>query len=203
MTDARPPAAISASEFFVSWLPQAFVAGGCQAPDDAPVVRVSIAGPDGGQWHIQAQDAQLKVTTGATGPAPRLWIRQSAADFSATFGGDPDLPDLLPPGWGPLDFLFLDPRDRELLRQIDGRLLIEVNGRRRRRWSLDLATGKNGLQAGRARATVRVDGTTYDGLKTGTLPPLKALLDGRIAVDGDRALAMQALMLLGARLTRG
>jgi hypothetical protein len=202
MADSRPPAAISPSEFFVTWLPDAYAAGGCQAPDDAPVVRVSISGPDGGEWRIQAEDSGLNVTTGASGAPPHLWIRQSAADFRATFARDPDLPELLPPGWGPLDFLFLDPRDLELLRQIDGRLLIEVTGRRRRRWSLDLATGKNGLGAGRARATVRVDGTSYDGLRTGTLPPLKALLEGRIAVEGDRALAMQALMLLGARLNR-
>jgi hypothetical protein len=202
MADTHPPAAISASEFFTTWLPEAYAAGGCQAPDDAPLVRVSITGPDGGEWSIQAEDARLNVTAGAGGAPAQLWIRQSAADFRATFGGDPDLPDLLPPGWGPLDFLFLDPRDRELLRQIDGRLLIEINGRRRRRWSLDLATGKNGLGAGRARATVRVDGTSYDALKSGSLPPLKALLEGRIGVEGDRALAMQALMLLGARLNR-
>lgn len=202
MTDGRPPQGISATEFFESWLPQAYAAGGCQAPDDAPLVRVSISGADGGEWRIQAEDDRLNVTAGPAGPAPQLWIRQNAGDFRATFGGEPDLPDLLPPGWGPLDFLFLDPRDRELLKQIDGRLLIEVSGRRRRRWSLDLATGKSGLGAGRARATVRVDGDTYDGLKTGSLPPLKALLDGSIAVEGDRALAMQALMLLGARLGR-
>jgi hypothetical protein len=132
-----------------------------------------------------------------------VWIRQSAADFTAAFGGDPDLPELLPAGWGPLDLLFLDPQDIELLRQIDGRLLVELSGRRRRRWALDLATGKNGLQAGRARATVRVDGATYDGLRDGSLPPLRALLERKVTVDGDRALAMQALMLLGSRLSRG
>ena len=50
---------------------------------------------------------------------------------------------------------------------------------------------------------MRVDGATYDGLQDGTLPPLQALLERKVTVEGDRALAMQALMLLGARLTRG
>ena len=209
MTDVRPPPEITAAEFFESWLPAAYLRAGCQGPADAPVVRVSIGGAEGGEWRLRATDTELEVSAVAPGPASArgetatVWIRQSAADFRATFGNDPDLPDLLPPGWGPLDFLFLDPRDLELLRQIDGRLLIEITGRRRRRWSLDLATGKSGLAAGRARATVKVTGETYEGLRNGALPPLKALLDGRISVDGDRALAMQALMLLGARLARG
>jgi hypothetical protein len=34
------------------------------------------------------------------------------------------------------------------------------------------------------------------------MPPLQALLQGKIGVDGDRALAMQALILLGSRLGR-
>jgi hypothetical protein len=124
------------------------------------------------------------------------------ADFLATLLGEVDLPRLLPVGTHPLELLFLDPRDRDLLRQIDGRLVVEVLGRRRRRWGLDLATGKAGLTAGRARCTVRVDADTYDGLRDGKLPPLQALLERKIAVEGDRALAMQALMLLASRLSR-
>ena len=48
-----------------------------------------------------------------------------------------------------------------------------------------------------------MDGATYDGLRDGSLPPLRALLERKVTVDGDRALAMQALMLLGSRLSRG
>jgi hypothetical protein len=132
-----------------------------------------------------------------------LWLRQSAPDFLATLVGDPDLPRLLPAAMGPLELLFLDPRDRDLLRQVDGRLLVEVLGRRRRRWALDLATGRNGLSAGRARSTVRVEAPTYDGLRDGSIAPLQALLERKIAVEGDRALAMQTLMLLASRLGAG
>jgi hypothetical protein len=109
---------------------------------------------------------------------------------------------LFPDNFGPLDLLFLDPQDVELVKQIDGRLALELEGKRRRRWRLDLATGKSGFSAGRARATVRVDAATYEGLRAGTVAPLKALLERRIVVEGDRALAMQALLLLGARLGR-
>ena len=207
----RPPPGITPASFFESWLPELYVASGSEAPAGAPLVRVSLSGEGGGEWELQAADGRLAVHRAAIGPRaradsgrppPNLWIRQSATDFTAAFGGDPDLPELLPASWGPLELMFLDPRDIELLRQIDGRLLLELNGRRRRRWALDLATGKSGLQAGRARATVRLDGTTYDGLRDGTMPPLRALLERKVTVEGDRALAMQALMLLGTRLSR-
>jgi hypothetical protein len=207
----RPPPGTSPAAFFERWLPEAFAAGGVEAPADAPLVRVSLSGTDGGEWELQAQGLILTVNPLPVGPraraaggaTPGLWIRQSVPDFLAAFEQDPDLPELLPAGWGPLDMLFLDQRDVDLLRQIDGRLLVELNGRRRRRWALDLATGKAGMAAGRPRATVRVDGATYEGLKDGSLAPLKALLERKVTVEGDRALAMQALMLLGARLTRG
>jgi SCP-2 sterol transfer family protein len=190
-------------------LGEAYQREGRRAPDDAPAVRVTLSGEAGGEWDIQAAGDELLVTRREPSPRPTppsagrgVWIRQTAEDFLVAFRGDEDLPALFPDNFGPLDLLFLDPRDVELVRQIDGRLALELDGRRRRRWRLDLAAGKSGFVAGRARSTVRVDAATYDGLRAGTVAPLKALLDRRIVVDGDRGLAMQALLLLGARLNR-
>jgi hypothetical protein len=206
----RPDADITAPVFFADWLPRAYTASGSIAPDDAPVVRVTLSGAAGGEWTIVAEGDSLTVTPSpapgggrSTAPAPDVWLRQTAADFLAAFAADPDLPELLPAGWGPLHLLFLDPRDVTLIRQIDGRLAVEIAGKRRRRWVIDIAVGKAGMAAGRPRATVRLDGTTYDGLRRGTMPPLQALLERKITVEGDRALAMQALLLLGSRLGRG
>jgi hypothetical protein len=201
----RPAPGISAAELFQTWLPAAYTAAGCVAPGDAPAVRVMLSGEGGGDWSIVADGDTLTVQPLAprAAHASDLWIRQSAADFLAAFAGDVDLPELLPDGWGPLDLLFLDPRDVALIRQISGRLLVEIAGKRRRRWAMDIAVGKAGMAAGRPRATVRLDGPTYDGLRRGTIPPLQALLARKIAVEGDRALAMQALILLGSRLGRG
>ena len=219
MPAARPPADLSAAAFFAEWLTETYAASGRRAPPDAPRVRVTLSGAGGGEWDIAAEPDRLVVTEregNARGAAsghdhdhdhddarPWVWIRQSAADFLATFSGDPDLPELFPKNFGPLDLLFLDPRDVDLVRQIDGRLALELTGRRRRRWILDLASGKAGLTAGRPRSTVRLDATTYEGLRDGSLPPLKALLEKKIVLEGDRALAMQTLLLLGARLGRG
>jgi hypothetical protein len=206
-----PPPDITPAAFFETWLPDAYVAAGCQAPPDPWKVLVTLSGAAGGQWELEPAGNRLLVRAlptdpraSRTGPpAVNLWLRQSAADFLATLVGDADLPQLLPSHMGPLELLFLDQMDRDLLRQVDGRLLVEVLGRRRRRWALDLAVGKNGLSAGRARSTVRVDAPTYDGLREGTIAPLQALLERKIAVEGDRALAMQTLMLLASRLTGG
>ncbi|HVR60608.1 MAG TPA: SCP2 sterol-binding domain-containing protein [Polyangia bacterium] len=206
----RPPAGITVAAFFRDWLPQAFRTSGRAAPADAPLVRAQISG-DGAAasavWDLQARADALAVTEVAPGPgAPRpdVLLRQSAPDLLAALSPepDPDLPELLPPGWSVLDLLFLDPRDVDLLRQVSGRVLVEVAGRRRRRWAFDVGFGDAGVSAGRPRATVRLDGATFDGLRRSTIPPMQALLDGRLKLEGDRTLAMQLLLLLGSRLSR-
>ncbi len=201
---ARPPAGTTPVTFFEEWLPKAFAAALRSGLADAPAVRVTLSGPAGGDWRVHAGEDGLQVehVPAGRGPAPDLWIRQAAVDFQAAFDADPDLPELLPPSWSALDLLFLDPRDVELARQIDGRLLLEIEGKRRRRWALDLGFGKAGVGAGRPRATVRVDGATYDGLRARTVAPMQALLEGRIKIEGDRSLAMQVMLLTASRLSR-
>lgn len=197
----RPPAGLPIADFFQTWLPAAFQATGRHAPDNAPVVRATLSGAGGGSWDIQADDDQLIVEPPGRA-LPDLWVRQPAADFRATFDGDPNLPTLIPNGWSALDLLFLDPRDTELLRQVSGRILVELLGQRARRWSFDVAFGKTGASAGRPRTTIRLDGATFEGMQNGTLAPMQPLLDGRLAIEGDRTLAMQLLLLLGSRLGR-
>ncbi len=199
----RPPAGTSVPVFFNEWLPQAFRASGRAAPDDAPCIRVSVSGPGGGAWDLQAQGSALAVAP-PDAEAPDVWVRQSVADLLAAISvePDPDLPELLPPGFNVLDLLFLDPRDISLLRQVSGRVLVEVAGRRRRRWAFDVGFAASGVSAGRQRSTIRLDGATFDGLRRGTIPPMQPLLDGRLKLEGDRALAMQLLLLLGSRLGR-
>jgi SCP-2 sterol transfer family protein len=206
---SRPPPGTTPALFFQSWLPEAVAAAGRLPAADAPVVEVSLSGPGGGARRVHAGEGGLEVTTIAGGARPRgdddaeVILRQSVADFAAAFTRDLDLPELLPGRWSALDLLFLDPRDVALVRQMAGRILLEVSGQRRRRWALDAAFGKEGRAAGRPRATIQIDGPTYEGLRTGTLAPMQALLAGKIKVDGDRALAGRALLLVGARLSRG
>jgi len=120
------------------------------------------------------------------------------ADFLALFRDEPDLPSLLPPETDVMDLLCLDEGRIGLLAQIDGRISVEIHGRRRRRWTLDVAFGPSGMRAGRPRSTVRVDSRTCEELSNGTLAALQALLAGRLQVEGDRALVMQVVMLVGA-----
>ncbi len=199
----RPPAGTTVAAFFESWLPDAFAASGRHAPITAPLVRATLSGAGGGAWDVQASEGELRIDKAAR-EAPDVWLRQSATDFLTALNPepDPDLPELLPPGWSALDLLFLDPRDIEMLRQVNGRILVEVAGRRGRRWSFDVGFGKAGVSAGRPRSTVRLDGATFDGLRNGSIPPMQPLLDGRLKLEGDRALAMQLLLLLGSRLAR-
>ncbi|HEX2657592.1 MAG TPA: SCP2 sterol-binding domain-containing protein [Polyangia bacterium] len=197
----RPPSGIAIAEFFETWLPAAYRATARRAPANAPSVRAMISGPAGGAWDLEAEDDHLVVTP-ASGEGPDVLVRQSSADFRAAFDGDPDLPVLIPPGWTALDLLFLDAREAEALKNVQGRILLELVGKRARRWALDCGFGKTGVTAGRPRTTIRVDGATFEGMQTGAIPPLQPLLDGRLALEGDRGLAMQLLLLLGGRLAR-
>lgn len=197
----RPPPGIAVEEFFQTWLTSAYQAAGVQAPDNAPVVRASITGVGGGVWDVHATDDALVVGPPSREP-PGIWVRQKVEDFRAAFDGDADLPSLLPPGWSALDMLFLDAREADALRSVQGRIALELTGRRGRRWTLDVGFGKMGVSAGRPRTTVRVDGATFEGMQAGTIPPIQPLLDGRLALEGDRALAMQLLLLFGGRLAR-
>jgi len=199
----RPPPDIAVGELFERWLPDAFAATGARAPAGAPNVRVTISGDGGGTWEVRAADAAISVAAGAGSP-PDVWIRQSIGDLRVVLGApDADLPALLPEDWSARALLFAAaPGDVDLVRQISGRLCFEIEGRRRRRWAVDVAFGKTGVAAGRPRTTVRIDGTTFEGLRRGSIAPMQALLDGRLKIEGDRALAMQLLLLVGSRLGR-
>lgn len=197
-----PPVGIAPSEFFERWLPGAYAATGHHAPADAPVVRASLSGADGGAWDLEVDDTQLSVTPAGREP-PDIWLRLSVADFRVALGApNPNLPALLPEHWAPQSVFRAEPGDTDLVRQLSGRLLFEIEGKRRRRWALDVGFGKAGVSAGRPRTTIRVDGATFEGLRTGAIPPMQPLLEGRLKVEGDRALAMQLLLLVGSWLSR-
>lgn len=129
---------------------------------------------------------------------PDIWLRQTAIDFLALFHDEADLPSLLPPDTDLMDLLCIDQGKIGHLAQIDGRIAFEIHGRRRRRWTVDVAFGPSGMSAGRPRSTVRVDSRTYEELAAATLAPLQALLAGRLQVEGDRALVMQVVALVGS-----
>ena len=198
----RPPPDIAVAELFERWLPDAFAAAGQRAPAGAPTVRVSVSGAEGGTWEIHAHDTTLSVAPPDKDP-PDVWIRLSVADLRVALGApDPDLPVLLPPGLSARDMLLAEPRDVDLVRQISGRLAFEIEGRRRRRWAVDVGFGKAGVSAGRPRTTLRIDAATFEGMRAGTIAPMQTLLEGRLKIEGDRALAMQLLLLVGGRFGR-
>ena len=160
----RPPPDISIAELFEHWLPDAFTATGQRAPAGAPIVRVSVSGTDGGTWEIRADGASLSIGPAGREP-PDVWIRLSVPDLRVALGtADPDLPVLVPAEWTTRDLLFADASDVDLVKQISGRLAFEIEGRRRRRWILDIGFGKAGVSAGRPRTTIRIDAATFEGV---------------------------------------
>ncbi|HXJ23759.1 MAG TPA: SCP2 sterol-binding domain-containing protein [Polyangia bacterium] len=198
----RPPPNVPTAELFEQWLPQAFVAAGLRAPPGAPRLRVSISGATAGAWDLDARGDSLAVAS-AGRESPDIWLRLSEADLRVALGADdPDLPAIAPAGWSIRDLLVVQPADVDLVRQVSGRIAVEIQGRRRRRWVLDVGFGAAGVSAGRPRTTVRLDAPTFEGLRQGAIAPMQPLMDGRLKIEGDRALAMQLLLLVGSRLSR-
>jgi hypothetical protein len=198
----RPPLDIAFADLFERWLPEAYAATGQRAAAGTPVLRVSVSGEGGGAWELALDGDRLRVTPPGREP-PDVWLRLSAADVRLALGApDPDLPEIVPAGWSARHILIVDPRDVDLVKQVQGRVLVEIEGRRRRRFAVDVGFGKTGVSAGRPRTTVRLDGPTFEGLRSGKVPPMQPLVDGRLKIEGDRALAMQLLLLVGSRLAR-
>lgn len=198
----RPPPDIALSDLFERWLPAAYAATGQRAPAGTPLLRVSVSGTGGGAWELALDGAELRVTPPGREP-PDIWLRLALADVRLALGApDPDLPEIVPAGWSARHILLVDPRDVDLVKQVSGRVLVEIEGRRRRRFAVDVGFGKAGVSAGRPRTTVRLDASTFEGLRSGAIPPMQPLVDGRLKIEGDRALAMQLLLLVGSRLGR-
>lgn len=208
MTDAEL-SGLSTAEIIESWFPRAFQSKSGYLAASSASVRVSLSGPEGGQWDVSVTGDGMSVDRREVLPGrrpegenPDIWLRQSAPDFRAVFVPDPDLPVLLPAGPASIiDLLCLDERGAELLAKVDGRLKYEIEGRRRRRWAIDVAFGPSGMRAGQPRSTVRVDGGICEKLANREMTPLQALVGGRLRVEGDRGFLMQVLLLVGARLS--
>jgi hypothetical protein len=202
---SRPPAGADATAILEAWLPAVFAPSHERWEGTSPALRLSLSGPGGGDWELQIADGQLQVArmTRALGTRPvdpDIWIRMPAADFLAVPFPSEDLIEFLPANADLVDLLFAQAQDVELLEKLDGRIKFELAGRRRRRWSVDVAFGRAGMRAGRPRTTVSIDSGTCEKLAAHALTPLQALLAGRLRVDGDRVLAMQVLMLVASRI---
>jgi len=202
---SRPPPGSDATTILESWLPALFSSTSKKWEGDSPVLRLALSGSAGGDWELQVVDGRLVVErmtriVGVRREDPDIWIRMSNADFLAVPFPSEDLIDFLPANADLMDLLFAQAQDIELLEKLDGRVRFELEGRRRRRWSVDVAFGPAGMRAGRPRTVVSIDSGTCDKLAERSLTPLQALLAGRLRVDGDRVLAMQVLMLVASRI---
>ncbi len=201
----RPPVGADPTAILEAWLPEVFSSTSQKWEYISPALRLSLSGQGGGDWELRVEDGQLTVervrrTLGARPADPDIWIRMNAADFLAVPFPSDDLFDFLPPNADLADLLFAQAQDMDLLEKLDGRIKFELEGRRRRRWSVDAAFGPAGMRAGQPRTTVSIDSGTCEKLAARVLTPLQALLAGRLHVDGDRVLAMQVLMLVATRM---
>ena len=202
---SRPPADAGAITILESWLPEILSGAGKAIQGTSPRLRLSLSGPEGGEWDLQIVEGELATSrpTRNIGPRrddPDIWIRQSVVDFLAVVHPSEDLFAFLPPSLDVATLLCPDSQEMELLEKLDGRIKFELEGRRRRRWAVDAAFGRAGMLAGRPRTTVIIDAGTCEKLAARALNPLQALLAGRLRVEGDKTFAMQVLMLVATRL---
>jgi len=201
----RPDRNLSVQEILEQWLPQRFAELGHRMPPDCPRLRVTVKGSAScPETDLLYSVSEHEMTCSRTFDADEadVWVRFSHVDFQALLHRDPDLPPLVPVDRDLVDLMVVDAADLDRFAQLSGRLALEIQGRKRRRFSLDVAFGSLGFKAGRPRSTISIDGAALEALMNGSKAPLQALLEGRVRVDGDRALAMQALMLVAATTAR-
>ena len=199
----RPDVTLTPAAVLKQWLPQRFGEVGHALPPDCPKLRVTIRGAlPPADVMLVASERQLEVQDASSSSDPDIWIRLSAEDFHSLLHGDPNLPALVPPERDLIDLIVVDMGDFDRFAQMSGRIAIEILGGKRRRFCVDIAFGPAGFAAGRAKSTVSIDGPALQAVLEGSKPPLAALLEGRIKLQGDRALAMQAMMLMATRTTR-
>ena len=202
---SRPPAGASATAIIESWLPELFASAGKGIEGSSPSLRLSLSGPEGGEWDLRIVDGAFTAKQSTRTIVPRrddpdIWIRQSVADFLAVIFPSDDLFEFMPASFDVVELLRPDSQEMELLEKLDGRIKFELEGRRRRRWAVDAAFGRAGMLAGRPRTTVSIDAGTCEKLAARSLNPLQALLAGRLRVEGDKTFAMQVLMLVATRI---
>jgi putative sterol carrier protein len=202
---SRPPPASEPVEIIESWLPAVFASSAHRPEGSSPRLRLSLSGLDGGEWDMAIEDGELAVARRVRalhvrGDDPDVWIRQSTSDFLAVLFPDEDLFQFLPDSADLVTLLSPESQEMELLRKLEGRIKFELEGRKRKRWSVDVSFARAGMLAGRPRTTVSIDSGTCEKLAARTMNPLQALLAGRLRVDGDKTFAMQVLMLVATRI---
>ncbi len=197
-TPAWPPADISPTELFETWLP-AEAARLRAAHPDAPAPDVSadvtVTGEGGGSWRLASRGGEFSVTAGAEGSAD-LGVELSVDVLRAAL--DPD-GGLIPrdaanaAAANPIDLMRAGPLV-EQARSLAGRLTFCLTGFR----GTDLALALTFGGAATPESTISVGADVMEQIRSGALPPAQAYFSGQILIEGDPAFAMQVAMSMMA-----
>lgn len=198
-TPSWPPADISPTELFETWLP-AEAARLRAAHPDAPAPDVSadvtVTGEGGGSWRLASRGGEFSVTAGPEGAAD-LGVELSVEVLRAAL--DPDS-GLIPRDAAnaaaanpAIDLMRAGPLV-EQARSLAGRLTFRLTGFRGNDLALALTFGN----ATAPESTISVGADVMEQIRSGALPPAQAYFSGQILIEGDPAFAMQVAMSMMA-----
>jgi len=198
-TPTWPPADISPTELFETWLP-AEAARLRAAHPDAPAPDVSaditVSGEGGGTWRLASRGSELSVTAGPEGTAD-LGVELSVDVLRAVLDPDSGLVPRDAAGSAgtapPIDLMIAGPLV-EQARTLAGRLTFRLTGFRGSDLSLALTFGG----ATTPDSTISVGADVVEQIRSGALPPAQAYFSGQILIEGDPAFAMQVAMSMMA-----
>lgn len=196
----RPPAEISAAEFFATWLPSEYARvrgeGALTATPPDNKVAVELSGDDGGQWTLVMKGGDLTVEEGAVADAP-IKLTSSAQDFRALLGGEEGDHQLVPESADGVDLnlLVIDQPTQEIIDGVSGKINVQITGFNGRDWGL--AASFKG--ASEPEATISVPADVYKQIADGSLAAPQAYFAGQIQMTGDATFAMQLVMALMQR----
>lgn len=196
----RPPAEISAAEFFSTWLPSEYARvrdeGALTATPPDNKVAVELTGDNGGGWTLVMSGGTLTVDDGAIADAP-IKLTATAQDFRALLGGESGEHKLVPDSADGVDLnmLVIDKATQEILDGVSGKINVQITGFNGRDWAL--AASFKG--AAEPEATIAIPAEVYKQISEGTLAAPQAYFAGQIQMTGDATFAMQLVMALMQR----
>lgn len=200
-----PAKPVAPSEFFESFLPQAFAEA--EIPAEMKEVElqlgVHLAGEGGGEWLFEIKDGKLRVAQGSRNDAAfsivqsvedwrgALWEGRGGAigqQASAMFrpGGLSSAQAAAPGGMGGAP----SPAALQQMRALNGMIRMTVTGAQGGDWSVAFKLGPGDVPA-EPTTTVTISSDDAAAMQAGTLNPMQAFMEGRIQVGGDMTLMMQ------------
>ncbi|MEW6776984.1 MAG: SCP2 sterol-binding domain-containing protein [Bdellovibrionota bacterium] len=185
-------------EFFNKWVPEKLKSlSDITFPDLGVEMQVMVIGPGGGEWVLKSASGKPQVTAGKAGNALitmatttgafDLFMKRAGDQLDQDFSKQAKMMTKMAPDQEKVNMI------RE---QLQGTMKFTITTNDGQEESV--AVGFNGIDFDSPRCTIKTTEAELNEMREMNMPPQQAFMAGKIRLEGDMSLAMQAGMLLMA-----